>query len=177
MAWCPWKPDLLATGTTAPEGTIRIWSSKSISAQSPTPIQTLPLNTSIFSLQWSPHCKELLSTHGRSFTPLTTSRRHSNLTGGDARSNRDRAKLNQNVTYTSTPLTNSIAVHEWPSGKRLMTLPNAHVSAVTDSCLGPTGESIFTVCPKEDAIKLWKVWSQRPTTTRRESGFDKFRIR
>ncbi|KIM41858.1 hypothetical protein M413DRAFT_445069 [Hebeloma cylindrosporum] len=173
MAWCPWKPDLLATGSTAPEGKIRIWSSMSISAHSPAPIQTIPLNNSIFSLHWSPHCKELLSTHGLSFQPPAIPRRHSSLSGGDASSRR----VSQKLTFTNTPLTNSIVVHEWPSGKRLMTLTNAHSSWVTDSCLGPTGESIFTVCPKEEAIKSWKVWSQRPMVTKRESAFDKYTIR
>jgi cell division cycle protein 20 (cofactor of APC complex) len=136
-------------------------------------MQTIPLNTSIFSLQWSPYCKELLSTHGQSFTPLNIPRRCSNISGGNA----SRARLNQKLTCAHTPLTNSITVHEWPSGKRLMTLTDAHRSAVTDSCLGPTGESIFTVCPQEELIKLWKVWSQRPTTTKKESGFDRFTIR
>lgn len=174
MAWCPWKPDLLATGSTAPEGKIQIWSLTSISARSPTPIQTLSLNNSVYSLHWSPHCKELLSTHGLSFLPPAIPRRHSSLTGGDATK---RDQLNQRLTFVNTPLTNSIAVHEWPSGKRLMTLTNAHSSSVTDSCLSPTGDSIFTVCPKEEAIKSWKVWNQRPTVTKRESAFDKFTIR
>ena len=176
MAWCPWKPDLLATGSTAPEGKIRIWSTTSISAHSPTPIQTIPLNTSVYSLQWSPHCKELLSTHGSSFLPPAIPRRYSSLTSGDT-TRRDRHSLNQKPTFTNTPLTNSIIVHEWPSGKRLMTLTNAHSSSVTDSCLGPTGESIFTVCPQEEAIKSWKVWNRRPTPAKRESAFDKFTIR
>jgi cell division cycle protein 20 (cofactor of APC complex) len=173
MAWCPWKPDLLATGSTAPEGKIQIWSLTSISARSPTPIQTISLNNSVYSLHWSPHCKELLSTHGMSFLPPAIPRRHSSLTGGDA----NKRDIDQKLTFINTPLANSIIVHEWPSGKRLMTLTNAHSSAVSDSCLSPTGDSIFTVCPNEEAIKSWKVWNQRPTPARRESAFDKFTIR
>src|SRR5882762_3807545 len=68
MAWCPWKTDLLATAGTYPDGTIHIWSSASLSAaSSPAPLHTLELDASTYSLHWSQHCKELLSTHGLSW--------------------------------------------------------------------------------------------------------------
>ncbi|KAF8970684.1 WD40-repeat-containing domain protein [Flammula alnicola] len=173
MAWCPWKPDLLATGSMAPEGKIKIWSSSSVAPHSPSPIQTIPLNTSVLSLHWSPHCKELLSTHGASFMPLPTPRHRT----GSTTTTTNTRKADQKLTYTQTPLTNSITVHEYPSCKRLMTLTNAHTSAVTQSCLSPSGESIFTVCPREETIKMWQVWSRHPPAAKRESAFDKFTIR
>ena len=163
LAWCPWKRDLLATGTTAPEGKIRIWSTSSLSSPTPVPLETIPLNTSVTSLHWSPHCKELLSTHGSSFSPVLQSRNP----------NTSAPKL----TYTKTPLVNSITVHQYPSCKRLMTLTNAHSSAVTSSCLGPSGDSVFTICPREETIKMWKVWNAAKPADRRESAFDKYVIR
>jgi cell division cycle protein 20 (cofactor of APC complex) len=144
IAWCPWQHDLLATGTTAPEGKIRIWNTSSISSSTPTPTQTIPLNTSVTSLHWSPHCKELLSTHGSSFTPVLQSGLQNQGTSS-------------RLKYTKSPLMNSIVVHQYPSCKRLMTLTNAHTSSLTHSCLGPTGENIFTICPNEETIKMWKV--------------------
>ncbi|KDR78284.1 hypothetical protein GALMADRAFT_155247 [Galerina marginata CBS 339.88] len=165
LAWCPWKPELLATGSAAPEGKIKIWNISSMTNHSPEPIQTIPLNTSVLSLHWSPHCKELLSTHGSSFKPLLSPR------------DRTSSVTPNKLTFTKTPLTNSITVHEYPSCKRLMTLTNAHSGQVTHSCLGPSGESIFTVSPREEAIKMWQVWSRRAPAPKRESAFDKYTIR
>lgn len=161
IAWSPWQHDLLATGTTAPEGKIRIWNISSISSSTPTPVQTIPLNTSVTSLHWSPHCKELLSTHGSSFTPSLQSGIH----------NQGRLK------YTKSPLMNSLVVHQYPSCKRLITLTNAHSSSITHSCLGPTGEKLFTVCPNEEIIKLWKVWAAPKPLGKKESAFDRYSIR
>jgi len=195
LAWCPWKPDLLATGSVAPEGKIKIWSTSSISPQSPEPVHIIPLNTTVLSLHWSPHCKELLSTHGPSFMPLLSTR-HRTLSSSlsttpsasqarnSPNNNANRTNNTTNtttserkLTYTKTTLTNSITVHEYPSCKRLMTLTNAHNSPITHSCLSPNGESIFTVCPREEAIKMWQVWSTRLPPPKKESAFDKFVIR
>jgi len=131
------------------------------------PIQTIPLNTFVYSLHWSPHCKELLSTHGTSFTPIHS--RH-----GPSSTNRNR---NQQVKAALSPLANSITVHDYPSGKRLMSLSNAHTNAITHSCLGPGGDSLFTVSPAEEMIKMWEVWGKRPELPKERSAFDKHLIR
>jgi cell division cycle protein 20 (cofactor of APC complex) len=165
LAWCSWKPDLLATGSYSPEGKIRIWNTSVVGSHSPEPIQTIPLNTSIYSLQWSPHCKELLSTHGASFSPIFS---RQPLPGGD--------DIPQ-VKAILSPLANSITVHEYPSGRRLMSLSNAHSSVVSHSCLGPDGENVFTVCPAEETIKMWQVWRKRPKPSKERSAFDKHLIR
>jgi len=65
------------------------------------------------------------------------------------------------ITTVQTDLTNSIAVHEYPSCKRLLTLSQALASAVTHSFISPNGEHVFTVCPREEAIKMWQVWARR----------------
>lgn len=147
-----------------------------MASHAPEPVHTIPLNTAVLSLHWSPHCKELLSTHGSSFTPLHSSR-HSTISSNDNNNNIPTNTTEQKLTYTKTPLTNSITVHEYPSCKRLMTLTNAHTSAVTHSCLSPNGEGIFTVCSREETIKMWQVWSERPPLPRKESAFDKYVIR
>ncbi|KAF8889122.1 WD40-repeat-containing domain protein [Infundibulicybe gibba] len=166
LAWCPWKTDLLATGSIYPEGKIRIWSTATSAA--PEALQTLPLNTSVTSLHWSPHCKELLSTHGSSFKPVPAPAR--TRTSGHPRAER------RVVKPVNSPLMNSIIVHEYPSGKRLLTL-TAHLAPVVHSCLSPDGQDLFTVCPKEETVKMWHVWSKRTETTKRESAFDKCTIR
>lgn len=158
LAWCPWKPDLLATGSIQPEGTIRIWSASSPSSHR-TALKTFDLNTSVYSLHWSPHCKELLSTHGPSF-----------------QSNSRPNTSNQTSKTILAPLANSIAVHEYPSGKRLLSL-SAHIAPVIHSCLSPDGQNLFTVCPREETIKMWHVWSKRSDPVKRDSAFDKCTIR
>ncbi|GLB44513.1 putative anaphase-promoting complex subunit 4 WD40 domain [Lyophyllum shimeji] len=166
LAWCPWKPDLLATGSIYPEGKIRIWSSSSPSP-APTPVESISLNTSVLSLQWSPHARELLSTHGSSFRPPSASAR------GSASTPSSRTPLKP----VFSPLSNAIAVHEYPSRQRLLTITSAHYGPVTHSCLGPEGEEVFTVCPKDETIKKWQVWKKRPETGKKESAFDKWSIR
>ena len=155
IAWCPWQPDLLATGSTFPDGKIRIYSVKS-SCSLPTPRHVIPLHAAVTSLHWSPHCKELLSTHGTAWfghTPVPSL-----------------------VANASSPLANSITVHAFPSGKRLVSV-RAHMGAVGHSCLSPEGTMLFTVCPAEEAMKMWKVWEAPVRAKKRPSAFDQFAIR
>ncbi|KIY62074.1 WD repeat-containing protein slp1 [Cylindrobasidium torrendii FP15055 ss-10] len=59
LAWCPWQPSLLATGGGTNDATMHIWNvntgARVHSQKTPAQISTL---------QWSPHKKEILSTHG-----------------------------------------------------------------------------------------------------------------
>ena len=57
-----------------------------------------------------------------------------------------------------------------------MHLTMAHFGPVTHSCLGPGGQNVFTVCPREETIKMWQVWGKRDDVGR-ESAFDKCTIR
>lgn len=141
LAWCPWKPELLATGTFSPDGKIRIWNANTLIAnKSPAPVHTIPLRTSVTSLHWSPHCKELLSTHGESW-----------FEGGPV--------LRRSLTNYS----NSMTVHSYPNYNRLMSV-TAHTNSVGHSCLSPDGTKLFTLCPSEEAMKMWKVWGERDDT-------------
>jgi cell division cycle protein 20 (cofactor of APC complex) len=156
-------PNLLATGSIQPEGKIQIYSTSSSSSHR-IPLETFDLKTSVYSLHWSPHCKELLSTHGSTFQTVPLS-----ITPNST-------PFRQTPKVTTEPLTNSIAVHEYPSGKRLLSL-TAHLGPVTHSCLSPDGQSLFTVCPKEETIKMWQVWNKRSDPAKRESAFDRCTIR
>lgn len=59
LAWCPWQSSLLATGGGTGDQTIHFWSSTTGSR-----ISSLPTPSQVTSLVFSPHAKELLSTHG-----------------------------------------------------------------------------------------------------------------
>jgi cell division cycle protein 20 (cofactor of APC complex) len=59
LAWCPWQANLLATGGGTHDQTIHFWSSTTGARTA-----SLPTASQVTSLVWSPHSKELLSTHG-----------------------------------------------------------------------------------------------------------------
>lgn len=59
LAWCPWQNNLLATGGGSTDQTIHFWTT-STGART----HSLPTKSQVTSLIWSPHSKEILSTHG-----------------------------------------------------------------------------------------------------------------
>ena len=162
----------MASGSIYPDGKIRIFNIKSLTATSSKPLSpssstskapllmkpehTIPLHTSVTSLHWSPHCKELLSTHGSSWDP--------------------RASSTQPVPLPEAPLCNSIAVHAFPSCKRVVTVTKAHLSAIGHSVLNGDGTRLFTLCPAEEAMKMWKIWEAEPLVQKKAS-FDQYVIR
>lgn len=61
LAWCPWQSNLLASGGGTSDQTIHFWSSTTGARTA-----SLPTTSQVTSLVWSPHSKEILSTHGHS---------------------------------------------------------------------------------------------------------------
>ncbi|KAI5122033.1 hypothetical protein M0805_008023 [Coniferiporia weirii] len=59
LAWCPWQPNLLATGGGTNDATIHIWNCNTGAR-----LHSLKTPSQITSLQFAPHKKEILSTHG-----------------------------------------------------------------------------------------------------------------
>ncbi|KAF9485714.1 WD40 repeat-like protein [Pholiota conissans] len=59
IAWCPWQTSLLASGGGTNDATINVWNSTTGAR-----LHTLRTPSQVTSIQWSPHRKELLSTHG-----------------------------------------------------------------------------------------------------------------
>lgn len=57
----------------------------------------------------------------------------------------------------------------------------AHSGTVGQSCLSPDGTMVFTLCYKEEAMKMWKVWGERGKGGTGAEGtrkaFEKFSIR
>ncbi|KAI6118175.1 WD40-repeat-containing domain protein [Pisolithus sp. B1] len=64
ISWAPWQDGLLATGGLFPDGKIQLWN-----IHKPSAPLTIPTDTNVTALHWSPHCKEILSTHGLSWEP------------------------------------------------------------------------------------------------------------
>ncbi|EPQ61380.1 WD40 repeat-like protein [Gloeophyllum trabeum ATCC 11539] len=59
MAWCPWQPSLLATGGGTNDASINVWNTTTGAR-----LHTLKTPSQVTSIQWCPHKKELMSTHG-----------------------------------------------------------------------------------------------------------------
>lgn len=167
-----------------PDGKVRIWNINNTIGTAP-PTHIIPLNTSVTSLLWSPHCKEILSTHGMSWLPRggasescpnlassSSATESSLIPGTSRRRNRERER----PVSVKTPLTNSLTVHSYPSLRRVVSVP-AHTGPVGHSCLSPDGTMVFTICPAEEAMKMWRVWGVPEKAERRESVFDKCTIR
>ena len=157
LTWSPWLPKLLATGDSGPtgRGTIQLWNVNASSAYSnaadPGKIE---LAAQITSLHFSPHCKEILSTHGPGPAPTTDS---------PAQDTQSRPLINNsNIPNTDVlaPPMNSIVVHSYPS-LRHVTEVSAAPSAISDSVLSTNGMKVIFAVPGEAKLKVWDVWGKR----------------
>ncbi|KAF9238650.1 WD40-repeat-containing domain protein [Melanogaster broomeanus] len=139
ISWCPWQSGLVATGGGFPDGAIQIFDVNKLSVTYPPLI--IKTFTNVTSLHWSPHCKELLSTHGSSWTTVA---KFQFLPPVDGR-----------VDY-QLRFTNSMTVHAYPSCEKIVSVVG-HSAPIAHSCIGPDGCSIFTVSPTEETIKMFKM--------------------
>ena len=66
LAWCPWQENTLASGGGTADRCIRFWNTQTGAC-----LNTVDTKSQVCSLVWSPHEKELLSSHGFSQNQLT----------------------------------------------------------------------------------------------------------
>lgn len=66
LAWCPWQKGLLASGGGTADRCIKTWN-----ASTGTLLQSVDTGSQVSALLWSPHERELLSSHGFSNNQLT----------------------------------------------------------------------------------------------------------
>jgi len=59
LAWCPWQPNILASGGGTADRTIRIWNASNGSL-----VNTVDTKSQVCSLLWASEYKELISSHG-----------------------------------------------------------------------------------------------------------------
>lgn len=109
----------------------------------------------VTSVHFSPHCKEILSTHGPGKSTPAASTYTENL------------ELIENDPIPS-PFTNSVVVHSYPSLKHVRTLPGATTN-IAGSLLSPNGQKIVLAVPEENKLKIWDVWA-RPAIRRQASA-------
>ena len=65
LAWCPWQRHLLASGGGTADRMIRFWN-----ANNGQMLNEVDTHSQVCALQWSPHDKELVSSHGYSHNQL-----------------------------------------------------------------------------------------------------------
>ncbi len=66
LAWCPWQPDVLATGGGTSDRSIKFWNSASGNC-----LNTIDAGSQVSSLLWNAEYRELCSAHGYSNNQLT----------------------------------------------------------------------------------------------------------
>lgn len=121
------------------DGTIHLWSVHTGSL-----LHSHPLQSQITSLHFSPHCKELLSTHGNPNPSLSSS---------------------VSAASSSSLLRNSIQTHAYRflspedtwTFTRVSSVPHAHFSRIITGCVSEDGKRCMTVAGDE-VLKVWSVW-------------------
>ncbi|PFH48846.1 hypothetical protein AMATHDRAFT_64526 [Amanita thiersii Skay4041] len=152
--WCPWQPKLLATGDEV--GTIRLWN---VDASSPRSNASVPgkieMDSPVTGLHFSPHCKELLSTHGTS----TSS-----------------ADVSASQVWPRNSVSNSIAVHTYPSLRHITTL-NVAQKPIGVSVLNAHGTKIVLSLPDDTKLSVCDAWSKRKEIKKQPSFMESSTIR
>ena len=153
VTWCPWQPKMLATGDTA--GIIRLWNIDASAPSNVTVPGKIELDSPVTGLHFSPHCKELLSTHGTSEAPA------------------DQSASN---VWPRTSVSNSIAVHSYPSLRQVATLDVAE-KRLGVSVLNAHGTKIILSIPDDCKLNVCDVWSKRKEIKKQPSFMDSSTIR
>ncbi|KAI0363239.1 WD40 repeat-like protein [Pilatotrama ljubarskyi] len=162
LAWCPWQNKYLVTGdsTTEGTGTIRVWDVSLVddnatsTSEWPTKVE---LDAQVTSLHFSPHIRELLSTHGPGKTAPPSTTPATPITPIED-------------PFTSIPLpvhidpfvskiSNSVVVHQFPTMRHVTTVSVAKKN-VAGSVLSPNGHRIVFEVPEESQLKVWEVWGK-----------------
>lgn len=158
LAWSPWQPKLLASGDSSARGTgtIQLWDISNSSYSGSTAPGKLELSAQVTSLHFSPHCKELLSTHGP----------------GPTRDDGDLQSWPRAIN-----MANSVTVHSYPSLRHVVTLPVTSTGGVGGSVLTANGMKVVLAVPGENKLKLWDVWGKKKEVRRQPSFLDRSSIR
>ncbi|KAJ6625949.1 WD40 repeat-like protein [Mycena sp. CBHHK59/15] len=148
LSWCPWQSKVLATGDVT--GLVKIWSIEaSHSGSNATTPGKLELGSKIVNLYFSPNYKELLSVLGPSSAPPDPE-----ATGSQ--------------TWPRSILSNSVAVHSYPSLRQITNLPVSD-QAIGGSVLNAGATKIVVAVPGEAKLKVFDAWGKRKEVKRQTS--------
>jgi cell division cycle 20, cofactor of APC complex len=141
LAWCPWQPDLLATGGGTKDGAIRFWDVKRAR------LKRLVINTNsqVSSLHFAPTCREIVSTHGYAFAPTVDP----DGTG----------------PALPAPRRHSLLVHNYPKGEQVARVFEPAHGRITHSALNPDGTRIVT-CGSDHSMRVYKIFGKQDVVQR-----------
>ncbi|QRV82073.1 Smc5-6 complex SMC subunit Smc6 [Ceratobasidium sp. AG-Ba] len=156
LAWCPWAPNILASGGGKQDGTVCFWNT-----QTGTLKDTLPLGSQITSIAFSPVCREFVTTHGFRSTSLSTPTSPPNpIPPAPPRFQTYDPQPPSDPDIPPPPLqdtANSIVTHTYPSLARVAHVPNLHGMRISHASLSPDGSRLMTGGTFE-ALVMWSVW-------------------
>ncbi|KAI0791023.1 WD40 repeat-like protein [Abortiporus biennis] len=155
LNWSPWSPKLLASGDSAPDktGTIRTWNIVASLADTNSNLtHTLPVDCTITSLNFSPHCKEILATHG-----------HGRVIMPPAHHELDESPPLEPV---HSKIENCAVVWNYPT---LMEVSKVRLGdkAPTGGLISPNGQRAVLAIPEEGHLRVYDVWSKPKESLRR----------
>ncbi|KAH9851296.1 WD40 repeat-like protein [Lenzites betulinus] len=157
LAWCPWQSKYLVTGDSTADstGSIRVWDVNAVddnASEWPTKIE---LDAQVTSLHFSPHIRELLSTHGPGKVVPAPTTPSTPITPID--------DPFTNVPLHADPIasriSNSVVVHQFPTMRPVTNMMVAKKN-VAGSVLSPNGHRIVFSVPEELQLKVWEVWGK-----------------
>ncbi|KAG9095402.1 ubiquitin-protein transferase activating protein [Ceratobasidium sp. 370] len=157
LAWCPWAPNILASGGGKQDGTVCFWNVQTGALK-----ETLALGSQITSIAFSPVCREFVTTHGFRCTAASPQAVPSSNPAPSAPprfQTYDPHPPSDNDLPTP-PLqetANSIVTHAYPSLARVAHVPNLHGMRISHGSLSPDGSRLMTGGTFE-ALVMWSVW-------------------
>jgi cell division cycle protein 20 (cofactor of APC complex) len=140
LSWCPFQPNLLASGGGTSDRTIRMWNTATGAC-----LNAVDTKSQVCQLLWSTNYRELISSHGFSQNQLTVWKYPSmtkvaELTG-------TRSGYSQKANRT----------------RRLIYLYIGHTSRVLQLAMSPDGETVVSGADDE-TLRFWKVFQKERTS-------------
>lgn len=170
LAWCPWAPDLLASGGGTCNGIIRFWDAVR-GMQCPLRLST---RAQVLSLHFSPACCKIVSTHGFVFALGPGRRRSRNVVGSavpaglvrnsmPGTSSADAMDIDvdvDGVAVLPSPHQHSILVHSYPCGEVVGKIFDEMHGCIMHSSLSPDGTRLM-MCSSDNSVRVYQVFGKQ----------------
>nr|CAD7432794.1 unnamed protein product [Timema monikensis] len=142
LSWCPWQPNILASGGGTADRTIRFWNCNTGIC-----LNTLDTKSQVCSLQWSSTYKELVSGHGFSNHQITIWRYPALSKVGY-------------IKGRMKPRSRDWAVMIWFTFQ--VAELTGHTARVLHLAMSPDGTTILSA-GADETLRLWKCFMPDPT--------------